>query len=376
MTRHLRWVVTLFSIIMLAAQSQAQTASTEYKLRAGDVISIDVWGFKDFTLSSVSVRPDGKISYPTIGDIYVVDLTPIALGRLIGLGVAKYVKNPKVVVTLINSTAERYFVTGAVGKPSGYPLTVSTGIREAVVAAGDLNLDANDQTATLLRNGERIAVDLAAAMKGDASRNMMLQPGDTLSIDKALITLQGAVNGAGQQPLRRGATLRQALASSGDVRDNADVERIQILRGAETIVVNLRDIVADPTKDVPLKPGDIIKVDQVDVRSVPVFITGAVGHASTFRFIPGYRDTIQDALTWAGGVAGDADLSRAKIRRTLDNKPPVTIRCDLRTVEGRAVQLRANDYIEVPRKRRSQVISLVSGFLGVGLSLYSILRKK
>lgn len=375
MIHRLRWVVALLFVAVFAGTSGAQTPSAEYKLRAGDMISIDIWGYKDFSVSAVVVRPDGKVSFPTIGDIYVIDQTPVALSRMIALGVSKYIKNPKVVVTLISSSAEKYYVTGAVGKPGAFPLLVGTGVREAIVAAGDLTLDANNQIATVLRNGERIPIDLAAAMTGDAAKNIALKPGDTVSIEQALITFIGAVGSPGKVPFRRGATLRQALTAVGDVRDTADVERIQILRGTDTIMANLREIIADPTKDPTLKPGDIVKVDVSDLRTVPVLITGAVGKADTYRFIPGYRDTLQDAIIWTGGVGGDADLRRVKIHRSVEGQMPTVIKADLETIEGRAIQLRANDYVEVPRRKRSNAGQIFSSVLGVGLSLYSLLRR-
>jgi polysaccharide export outer membrane protein len=375
-------VVTLWSLAVFAAASGAQTPGTEYKLRAGDTISIDVWGYKDFSVGPIPVRPDGKISFPTIGDIYVIDLTPDSLSNIISLGLMKFVRDPKnnkagpkVVVTLVSSNAEKYYITGAVAKPGGFPLLVPTGIREAIVAAGDLTLDADDQSATILRNGERIPVDLAAAMKGDPARNIMLKPGDTVSIDQALVTFIGAVGAPGKVALRRGLTLRQALAAVGDVRETADVERVQIRRGPDTTVVNLREITADPTKDVILKPGDIVQVDVIDVRAVPVLITGAVGKADTYRFIPGYRDTLEDAIVWTGGVAGDADLKRVKIHRSADGGEVKVIQANLETVEGRAIRLRANDFVEVPHRKRNNAGQLFSSFLGVGISLYSLLRR-
>jgi hypothetical protein len=46
----------------------------------------------------------------------------------------------------------------------------------------------------------------------------------------------------------------------------------------------------------------------------------------------------------------------------------------MRTVEGRAVRLQANDYLEVPKRRRGQAFTIASGFLGIGISLYSVLK--
>lgn len=383
MSRCLRWVLIAISVAAVTGSSPAQTSGTpspEYKLRVGDVISVNVWGFKDFTLEQVPVRPDGKISFPTIGDIYVVDQTPAAVSRIITLGIKKYIADPKVVVTLLSSKADKYYVNGAVAKPGEFALSVNppTGVREAVAAAGDLAPDANTQTATILRGAERLPVDLAAALRGDGSKNIMLQPGDTLSIEQALVTIEGAVTAPGQQPLRRGTTLTKALATAGGVKDTADMERVQVISGSETRMVNLRqlqkDMEEDPSKDLTLKPGDIIKVGLADTRTEPVLISGAVARPGTYRFVPGYRDTVQDAINLAGGLLGDVDLRRVKIRRGQDTNLTV----DLRTESGRGEQLKPNDFIEIPKKRRSQAMNLATTAFGVIVTLYGagLLRKR
>jgi polysaccharide export outer membrane protein len=362
-----------------APPAAATNVSPDYQLREGDVLNVVVWGFPEFSVESVAVRPDGKVSFPTIGDIYVVGQTPEQLSRIIALGVKKYVANPKVSVTLVSSSTQKYFVTGSVTSPGAFPLTTGLGVREAVVAAGDLAIDANDKTATLIRDGKRIPVDLAGAMHGNADANLSLEPGDTLSIDKALISVEGQVNATGQQALRRGTTLTQALATAGGTTAGADVERVQILRGDQTLIANLRDISADPSKDIALQPGDTIKVDAADERTVPVFLTGAVGKQGPYRYLPGRRDTLQDAINWAGGAGTDADLSRVKVRRTNEDGSVQELKFDMRKLEARGFKLQPNDYVEVPHKRRNNALSsasAIAGTLGVVVAIFSLLSRR
>lgn len=392
MSDRVRWFVPLVVGLALAfsGPSKAQQATpaatdgaapvvaSDYQIQSGDVLNINVWGFPEFSVEKVPVRPDGKISVPTIGDIYVVGQTPEQLSHIIALGVKKYVSNPKVSVTLLSSATQKYFVTGAVASPGAFSLTAGTGVREAVVAAGDLAIDANDKTATLIRDGKRIPVDLAGAMQGVSADNLTIQPGDTLSIDKAMISVEGQVHATGQQALRRGTTLSQALATAGGVTEGADVERVQVLRGGEVLVANLRAISNDPKKDITLQPGDTIKVDAADERTVPVFLSGAVGRQGPYRYLPGRRDTLQDAITWAGGATDNADLTRVRVRRTEPGGEQQTYNFDMRTLEARSFQLQPNDYVEVPEKKRNKVmgtVSSIAGALGVVVGLFSLLRR-
>lgn len=387
MVRYSRLLASMLSawLVWLATPSFSQTTantpsrspavvSEEYLIRVGDVLDVVVWGHEDLSARALPVRPDGKISYPTIGDIYVVDQTPVKLSRIIALGLKKYLNNPNVSVTLMSSVPERYFVSGSVHAPGAYTYSTGLGVREAISAAGDLAPDANDRSATLIRNGQRIPVDLEAAMRGAEGANLPIQPNDTLSVDRALVAFQGFVHTTGQQALKRGSTLTQALASAGGTEEGADVDRVQVIRGNETIFANLREIAADHSKDVPLLPGDIVKVDALDDRSLPVFVSGAVGRQGQVRFVPGRRDNLENAINWAGGAASDADLRRVKVRRINADGDTVLAIYDLRTLEGRSVKVQANDYIEVPRKRKSNITSIVTSTVGVLVGILSIAR--
>jgi len=71
------------------------------------------------------------------------------------------------------------------------------------------------------RNGkqEKIEVDMGAMLRnGDLSRNVTLEPGDTIFVQKApLIYIYGEVQRAGAYPLAQNMTVMQALALGGGV---------------------------------------------------------------------------------------------------------------------------------------------------------------
>ena len=56
--------------------------SEDYKIGPEDVLGIFVWGNEKLSMDLL-VRPDGKISYPLIGDIKVSGLTPSQLSNLL-----------------------------------------------------------------------------------------------------------------------------------------------------------------------------------------------------------------------------------------------------------------------------------------------------
>jgi polysaccharide export outer membrane protein len=57
-------------------QAEAPPAVTEgYRIGAGDVLSIAVWKNNDLTRDEIQVLPDGRISFPLIGELEVAELT-------------------------------------------------------------------------------------------------------------------------------------------------------------------------------------------------------------------------------------------------------------------------------------------------------------
>src|SRR5262245_55291218 len=86
----------------LAAQdpkpaAPAPAALGAYTIAASDVLHIIVWKEPDLTLD-VTVRPDGMITYPLLGDVPAAKLTPGKLGENLTKQLQSYVQAPKVTV--------------------------------------------------------------------------------------------------------------------------------------------------------------------------------------------------------------------------------------------------------------------------------------
>lgn len=73
--------------------------AAEYKLGPGDVLQISVWGHEDLS-QVVTIRPDGMIGFPLVGEVKAADLTPEELQKKLAEALAEYVRNPQVIVTV------------------------------------------------------------------------------------------------------------------------------------------------------------------------------------------------------------------------------------------------------------------------------------
>ena len=170
------------------AAMSAGYATGDYKIGPEDVIEVNVWRNADLT-KVVTVRPDGKISLPLIGDVMAVGLTPAQLTKEIVTRLREYKENPNVSVVVQQVNSYGIFVLGEVIHPGRYQLKTYTTVLQAVSLAGGFTPYASKSKMFVLRKIPeketeiRIPVDYNEIVSGDDStHNTVLIPGDTLVV--------------------------------------------------------------------------------------------------------------------------------------------------------------------------------------------------
>lgn len=145
----------------------------------------------------------------------------------------------RVVVHSIYETKprEEVAVMGEVNAPGSYPLGQGMRVSDLVFAARNLTQMAYVKVAEITRykveNGvkrvsEHIAVDLEAALRGDAQANLLLQPYDVLTVRRLAnwraaeqVVVEGEVLHPGSYPVEEGETLSSLLRRVGGFTDKA-----------------------------------------------------------------------------------------------------------------------------------------------------------
>jgi polysaccharide export outer membrane protein len=169
----------------VAQATVAPSITDSYVIGASDVITVTV--FKEPTLSSsLLVRTDGMISLPLLGDVKAAGKTPLQLADEIAAQLKKYVQDPNVTVILTQMNSKRVFLIGEIGKTGPIEITSGMTVLEAIATAGGLGAYANTKKIYILRvvNGkqQKIPVQYKQALKGDLTRNLLLNPGDTIVV--------------------------------------------------------------------------------------------------------------------------------------------------------------------------------------------------
>jgi polysaccharide export outer membrane protein len=166
----------------------------DYRVAPGDVLQVFVW--KEPELSrEVRVRPDGYLTVPLVGDLFVVGKTPRGLAAELAQQLGQYVTGPVVTVTLKESIVLRFFVVGEVGRPGEFPLLGRTTVMQAFALAGGFREYAKTDEVKILRQELQVAggrartqetvlsVNYKSLAQGqNLQQNLVLKPGDVIVV--------------------------------------------------------------------------------------------------------------------------------------------------------------------------------------------------
>lgn len=163
-----------------------------YVIGAGDSVQIFVWGNSELS-TSVSVRPDGKITTNLVEDLEASGKTSTELAREIESVYSEYIKNPVVTVIVnrfVTIPDHQIRVVGEGAKPLKLPYSKHMTLLDLMIEVGGLTEFADGDKAVLVRrfDGEQktYGLRLDSLLKdGDITANLALKPGDIVIIPEA-----------------------------------------------------------------------------------------------------------------------------------------------------------------------------------------------
>lgn len=119
----------------LVAQQAAAAGRPDYRIHAGDEIEVRLYFHPDL-LQTITVRPDGKISFPLIDDQLAEGRTPRELALAMETALAPELRNPQVSIQVKHFALARVYVGGEVGNAGVIPLVGPMTAMQAIMQAG------------------------------------------------------------------------------------------------------------------------------------------------------------------------------------------------------------------------------------------------
>jgi polysaccharide export outer membrane protein len=133
-----------------AVAAAASPDQDKYLLGPEDALEISVWKEPDLTKQLV-VRPDGKITYPLIGEVQAAGKTVKQLQEEVLKRLEKFVTDAHVTVILLRAQNYKIYVTGKVMRPGEFLTGKPVNVMQAIAMAGGLTPFASPGSIMVLR---------------------------------------------------------------------------------------------------------------------------------------------------------------------------------------------------------------------------------
>ena len=165
------------------AHSQQQP---DYTVNPGDTLDVAVWKEEDLT-KSVIVRPDGKFSFPLVGELNALNRTVAQIQGDITNKLKPYIPDPVVSVAVKSLDGCKVYVIGQVNKPGSYVMNPRINVLQALSMAGGMTPFASTNDIMVLRGSgnaqHAIQFRYGEVVKGrNLNQNVLLESGDVVIV--------------------------------------------------------------------------------------------------------------------------------------------------------------------------------------------------
>ncbi len=262
-----------------ASASQVAPAtenSSQLRLSSGDLLEVSIYNVPELT-TKARVGNSGDVYLPLIDYVHVADLTVEEAQALIEkrLDEGGFVRNAHVTIFIDESAAQGVTVLGEVTKPGIYPALGDRRLYDMISAAGGFTASAGRKVSIIRQHSqaEPITVNLPRNLADDLQDNVVIEPGDTITIPRApIIYVVGDVGHPAGLLVDNGSlTVLQALALAGGTNHTAKMGGVRIIRkgptGMTETPVPLKKMLEAKAPDLTLQADDILFVPLSGVRS-------------------------------------------------------------------------------------------------------------
>lgn len=318
------------------------SSDEDYRLAPSDVIEVIIQDAPELS-GNFRISSAGNVPMYYLGTLNVAGKTTEEVSRMIADGLrGRYLKDPKVFVSITRYNSRTFFIQGAVkspgvyvieGKPSLFKLiTIAGGLQEKhgsiayVVREKRASAETLENVAQPVESKseqarttpvseavdnakgsntgmegeteyELLRAQIGGLMKGRFDQNVLIQPGDVVYVPPAeVFYVAGEVRSPGQYQYKEGMTLRQAITLAQGTYFKAKLDKGIIFREDpltgkfNEIPVNIAEVMKGGGKqDLPIYPNDVVLVPNSAIKSVSGALLMAMATGLALRIPVGVR---------------------------------------------------------------------------------------
>ena len=337
------------------APNQNMATPANYRLGAGDVVIIDVWGASQETFQK-TISPDGVVTIEGVGPIKLAGLSVSEATSRLRSQLGRYYSDCQVSLSLGENRSVVVQVMGEVVMPGTYTLSSLSSAFKALYAAGGINDVGTLRDIRVYRGGRVLAnIDVYDYLvNGNSRGDVRLQDNDVIIVGPydCLVEVQGKVKRPMFYEMKSSESVQRLLQFAGGFTGNAFTKSVRLVRksGSEYSIHTIEEF---DMNGFTLADGDSLYVDSIIPRfRNRVTVRGAVKHPGEFQ-LDGRIQSVRDLVAIADGLREDAFTERAVMHREKEDLTLEMISLDIEGIlDGRVpdVPLRNNDLLFIPSK--------------------------
>ena len=289
-----------------------------YRLGAGDVVNIDIWGASQESISE-TISPDGTITVDGVGVIQLGGLSVSqAKSRLRSVLGSRY-QDSKIDLTLGQTRTITISVAGEVKMPGTYTLSAFATVYNALYMAGGPNDIGTLRNVKVYRAGRLISsVDVYAfLLNGSLTGDVRLQDNDIITVGpyESLVCVTGKVKRPMYYEMKKTESAATLLRYAGGFTGDAYTKAIRVHRKAGNLysVFNVGEF---DMNDFKLMDEDSLSIDSTIVRyQNMVEVRGAVFRPGMYQ-VGGSINSVRSLIEAAAGLTEEAIGQHGVMHRT------------------------------------------------------------
>lgn len=305
-----------------------------YVLGPGDQVIVDIYGASQKSMQ-LTISPDGEVTVPGYGPIYVSGMTVAAANSKIRSTVGSRYSSSNIKMTVGRTRTIMVNVMGEVRNPGTYHLSAFSTVFHALYMAGGINDIGTLRNIKVYRNGNLVTiVDIYEyILNGRLAGNIPLQEGDVIQVGTydCLVGITGNVKRSMFYEMRKNETVATLLNYAGGFTGDAYKKSVRLTRqtGERYSVFNVDEF---EMSSFHLEDGDAVTVDGMLNRyDNMVEVKGAVFRPGQYQL--GKEVTsVRSLLQAAEGVTEDAMTNRGILHRLKEDRSLEVISVDVKGI--------------------------------------------
>ena len=179
--------ISMSQMISVALGEETTFSSTDtYMVNPGDILMVSIWREPDLS-SEVLVRPDGRFSFPLVGEVVAANKSIAQLVDELTQNLQNFIPDAEVMVTVMQTSGNTAYVVGQVTRPGEFVISHQLDVMQALSKAGGVNAFADKGDIKILRRVEgrqrALRFNYNEVSKGKKlEQNILLKSGDVIIV--------------------------------------------------------------------------------------------------------------------------------------------------------------------------------------------------